>query len=133
VLHHLLLAGRSFFGRSFSSLLAYRIGERVRVVGAYAEPRAASGARGAIPGLAEAAGAGTVSFTVATAPLNGGWRAAARLEVGERLPEAEVERLAFTPWHTGGGIRPVGPLMGLRRSAYRGSQRGRGLDPAEVP
>jgi hypothetical protein len=52
---------------------------------------------------------------------------------GERLPGETTERLAFTPWNTGGGIRPVGPFNRLRLAAYRGSQRGRGLEPAEIP
>lgn len=57
----------------------------------------------------------------------------ATLEVGARLPDEEAERLAFTPWHTGGGIRPAGPFQRIRRPAYRGSQHGRGLRGSEVP
>jgi hypothetical protein len=72
-------------------------------------------------------------FDLALATLGGRWSAVGALAVGERLPDEETERLAFAPWNTGGGIRPVGPFMGLRQGAYRGSQHARGLRGAEIP
>jgi hypothetical protein len=74
-----------------------------------------------------------VRFRIALAALAGRWSPFGELEVGERLPGEHTERLAFTPWNTGGGIEPAGPLMGLRRAAYRGSQRARGLGRREIP
>jgi hypothetical protein len=83
--------------------------------------------------LVRVADRGELVFRLGLAPLMGYLATVADLEVGERLPDAETERLTFTPWNTGGGIRPNGPLMGLRRAAYRGSQEGRGLHPTEIP
>jgi hypothetical protein len=134
LLHHLLLPNvRGFFGQPFSSLLLYRIGGRLRVVGAQPVRRPRTAARGSLAEIDDAARGGGVHFRLALAALAGGWRPVGALRLGERLTEDETERLAFTPWNTGGGIRPVGSLMGLRRAAYRGSQRARGLTEAEIP
>lgn len=115
LLHHLLLPdiGR-FPGQPFSSILPYRVGGSLRVVGATPD----SGGR---------------AFRLALAPLMGRFVPFAGLEVGERLPGDETEQLAFTPWNTGGGIRPAGPLNGVRLAAYRGSQHGRGLRDGHIP
>lgn len=97
----------------YSSLLLYRIGGDIRLVGAIRD--------------------GEQSFRLAVAPLRGGWRTIGELTLGRPLPAAYTEQIAFNPWNTGGGIMPFGPLMGLRRAAYRGSQRGRGLTGAQIP
>jgi hypothetical protein len=134
VLHHLLLPGLGgFFGQSFSSVLVYRIADKIRLVGA--EPVAPSrrDVVGAMPKLVAAAEHEGLRFRLTLAGLTGRWHAVGELEVGERLPDEEAERLAFTPWNSGGGIRPSGPLMGIRRAAYRASQRGRGLQASEIP
>ncbi len=55
----------------------------------------------------------------AAAPL-GAWREVAVVEVERIAPDEQDVR--FNPWITGGGIRPVGGLMGLRDPAYRASQ-----------
>jgi hypothetical protein len=65
--------------------------------------------------------------------LSGRSKPAGELEVGDRLPDEQTEQLAFTPWNTGGRIRPTGPLMGVRRAAYRASQHARGLRGSQVP
>jgi hypothetical protein len=105
VLHHLILPGIAP-QQSYSSVLAYRIGERLRLVGAL--PR----------------GAG--AFDLALAPLAGRFAGIGRLSLGEKLSDSGSEALRFNPWHCGGGIRPVGPFQKWRRAAYRGSQEGRG-------
>lgn len=134
LLHHMLLPNvRGFFGQSFSSLLLYRVGAKLRLVGATPATRPRQRAPGALPELIEAAERGGLHFRLALASLGGSWRAVGDLHVARRLPEDETERLAFTPWNTGGAIRPAGPLQGLRRAAYRGSQRGRGLPASEIP
>jgi hypothetical protein len=112
LLQHLLLPGVRP-GQPYSSLLLYKIGDDVRLVGALPD-----GDRG---------------FLLAVAPLRGGWRPIGELRLARALPGEYTEQLAFNPWNTGGGIRPIGPLMGLRRAAYRGSQRGRGLTGAQIP
>ena len=127
LVHHLLLpAIDGFFGQSYSSVLLYRIGGRLRLVGARPVGRPSARPRGALPELEAAAARGEARFELALAPLAGRWLPVGRLEVGDKLSSAAAERIRLNPWNTGGGIEPTGPLMGLRRSAYRGSQRGRG-------
>lgn len=112
VFQHLLLPGLTR-GQPYSSLLLYRIGEDMRLIGAsrQSEDR----------------------FKLLAAPLRGGWQQIGELRLHRTLPAEYTEQLAFNPWNSGGGIRPTGPLMGLRRAAYRGSQRGRGLTGAQIP
>lgn len=105
VLHHLILPG-IVPGQSYSSVLPYRIGGRLRLVGALPRGRGA--------------------FDLALAPFGGRFAPVGRLVLGDRLDDATSEALRFNPWHTGGGIEPAGPLQGWRRSSYRGSQEGRG-------
>ena len=127
---HLIFPGpRGFRGHHYSSLLPYRIGDQVRMVGARPAPRHNGVRRGALPDLIAAATREDVRFELCLGTLGGRWEPVAELRIGERLDDGFVERLAFNPWHTGGGFRPAGPLMGLRRPAYAGSQRGRGADP----
>jgi hypothetical protein len=104
VLHHLILPAL-LPAQSYSSVLAYRIGGSLRLVGAI--PR------------------GQGAFDLAIAPLTGRLTPVARLILGERLPGEIAERIRFNPWHTGGGVAPAGPLQRLRGQAYPGSQRGR--------
>jgi hypothetical protein len=116
VLHHLLLpTRRGFLGQSFSSVLAYRVAGRLRLVGAQPMAR------------------GELRYSLALAPLLGRWTAVGDLVLGERLPDEDTERLAFNPWNTGAAMRPTGPFMGVRRAAYRGSQANRGLRREEIP
>ena len=104
VLHHLILPS-VLPGQSYSSVLAYRIGGKICVVGAIPRGRGA--------------------FDLALAPLGGRLVPIARLTLGERLPGEIAERIKFNPWHTGPNIQPFGPFQRLRRDAYPGSQRGR--------
>lgn len=104
LLHHLILPAL-LPTQSYSSVLAYRIGGALRIVGAI--PR------------------GTGLFDLSLAPLGGRFTPVARLELTDRLPGEIAERIRFNPWHTGGNIRPAGPLQRLRGQAYPGSQRGR--------
>ena len=105
ILHHLMvpmLAGR--LGTAYSSILAYRIAERLMLVGAV--DRTEDG------------------FALALAPvLRRFGPPVATVRLGRRLPKAEADALRFNPWNTGGGIRPAGPFQALRAAAYPGSQR----------
>jgi hypothetical protein len=128
VWQHLILPGPAGFGgHSYSSVLAYRIGADLRIVGA--EP-VGVGARERI-GLAQlrAEPRPEIGFELTLATLGGRWEGVARLEFGARLDDARAEALAFNPWNTGAGIVPAGPFMGLRRPSYVGSQQGRGVEP----
>jgi hypothetical protein len=106
-LRHLLLPSRAgFSSNSYSSILPYRIGDELRLVGA--EPL------------------GPTEYEVRLAPLNGPWEAFARLRLRAALAPEATENLRLNPWNTLPGLKPVGPMNGLRRSSYAGSQRGRG-------
>ena len=128
LLHHLILpAWDGFFGQSYSSVLPYRIGGRLCLVGA--RPAAAERRRGqgAIAELEELAALGEAAWDLALAAPGGRLEAPlGRLRLTARLSDRVAEGLRFNPWHTGGGIRPAGALQALRGAAYRGSQRGSG-------
>ena len=105
VLHHLILPG-VLADQSYSSVLPYRIGGRLRLVGALPRGRGA--------------------YDLCLAPVGGRFVPIARLALGGRCAPEISEGLRFNPWHTGGGIEPAGPLQAWRRGAYRASQEGRG-------
>ncbi len=118
------LPARSFFGTTLTSLLPFHAGERIVVAGARFDG-AASGADDQLTELAEAAARAPVTAALALAEPGGRWRGVARLEVGERLPDAESQALRFDAWRCGGGLVPWGRINALRAPAYRGSRRGR--------
>jgi hypothetical protein len=129
LVHHLPAFALGFFRRSYSSLLLYRAGSKVRLVGAIPASKPARGENGALTQLAATASGGDVRFQLALAPLMGRWQAVGELRLAERLPDADTDRLAFNPVNAGGGIEPLGPLVRVRDAAYRGSQAGRGTKP----
>lgn len=122
-LHHALVPARSFFERPYSSLLVFDVAGELRLIGVLPAGRSPGGGP-RLEEVAAAARAGTATFDLALAPVTGRFEGVGTIQLGRQLPPAEGERLRFNPWNTGGGIRPAGPLMGLRDPAYRGSQRG---------
>ena len=120
--HLVVPAVRGFLGHRYTTLLPYEIGGRLRMIGLRPELPSRSGH--ALSDLRERAPG--QAFELGLAPLIGGWEPVARLRIGEPLPDSVAENIDLDPWHTGGGLRPRGPLMGLRRPAYEGSRRGRG-------
>ena len=125
VAHHALLPARSFFDRTFSSILVYSIGDATRLVGAMPLTTAPHGGDSGLGGVAMSAARGLLRYDIALAAPFRRFSPVARLEVGDRLDDDESERLRFNVWNSGGGIRPTGPFNGLRLPAYEGSQRGR--------
>jgi hypothetical protein len=123
VAHHALVTSTGFFARPYSTLLAYRLPEGVRLFGVlpigHGPP---SGPR--LEQIAQAASEDEAIFELALAPVMGRFSGVGTIRLGHQLPPAEGELLRFNPWNSGGGLRPTGPLMGLRDAAYRGSQRG---------
>ena len=109
VLHHLILPG-VLPDQSYSSVLPYRIGGRLMLVGALPRGRGA--------------------YDLALAGVGERFTPVARLSLGARCPEEVSEGIRFNPWHTGGGIEPAGPLQKWRRGSYRASQEGRGARAA---
>ena len=106
-LRHLLLPTRGdYSSNTYSSILPYRINDELRLVGA--EP------------------VGPLEYELRVAPLNGSWEPFGRLRIRAALDPETTENLCLNPWNTVAGLKPVGPLNGLRRSSYAGSQQGRG-------
>ncbi|HYD10057.1 MAG TPA: hypothetical protein VEA78_08135 [Acidimicrobiales bacterium] len=68
---------------------------------------------------------GDDGFVLQTATRRSPWTVAGAVTMGEPLEDDAADALRFSPWHTGGGIEPIGVLNRLRRGAYEGSQRAR--------
>ncbi len=116
------LPARSFFGTTLSSLLPFDADGRVVLVGALVRGTP-TGDDDQLDELANAPGPVTAELLVAE--LGRPWRRVGALELGERLPDEETDRLRFDPWNCAGGLVPHGFVNRLRRPAYRGSRRGR--------
>ena|GEM_PF-1133553 len=129
VAQHVLLPTGGFFSLPFSTLLPYRMGDEVRLVGARpaTEPADESESLGQLLATVDER---PVRFDLTLARLLGSWTSIGTVTLGHRVPESEAQRIRFNPWNTGGNIRPTGPFMGLRESAYRESQRGWSADVA---
>jgi hypothetical protein len=100
-----LQARRAPDGAHYSSVLPYRIGDALGVLGARSLPDGASGAR----------------FALEVASPLGPWQEVGLLQVGPRRDEGSAA-LRFDPSSAGPGLRPVGVLQAVRRWAYAGSQ-----------
>ncbi|HEX8053535.1 MAG TPA: hypothetical protein VF517_11130 [Thermoleophilaceae bacterium] len=121
--HHALIPATGFFTRPYSTLLAYRLPEGVRLFGVL--PIGSGPALGPrLEQIAEAARRGTATFELALAPLSGRFDGVGTIQLGDQLPPEQGELLRFNPWNSGGGMCPTGPFMGLRDAAYKGSQEG---------
>lgn len=123
-LRHLLMPRAGFMDGLYTTLLPYEVAGDTRVLAL--RPERAAGPTGVRLDTFEAAL--PVTFTVLSAPLTGGWRPCGELIVHTR-------RSADVPWfdvhaHCVPELRPAGPFQSLRRRAYAGSRRGRGLGAA---
>jgi hypothetical protein len=127
IAHHVLLPTGGFFSLPFSTLLPYWMGDEVRLVGARPATDPVEGAE-SLGQLLATADERPVRFDVTLATLLGHWASIGTVTLGRRVRESQAQRIRFNPWNTGGNIRPTGPFMGLRESAYRESQRGWSAD-----
>ncbi len=128
-LRHLFLPARSFFGASFSSVVPYRVGRGVAVVGAL--PTTApvrSGDETDLADLAATADAGDLRFRFALSTPWGRWRPVGLVSVGDRVRSRRLKSIHYSPWNSGGGIVPVDPLGPLRRPLLEAEQDGDGVD-----
>lgn len=122
---HLLLPAFTVTDGHYSTVLPYRIGTMIGVVGAKPVLADDAAAPATLEDLVADAEAGRLRFEVVVASLVGPWRRIGDIELGRRLPDSVGENLAFNPWNTGGGIVPLGFWNRLRRSVYERSQAGR--------
>ena len=128
VLHHVFVPAGDVQQRPYTSSLPYRAGDRTLIVGALPRPDSPRVGDGdELERLAAAAATGELVFDLAVAAVWGRFRPVAELRVGDPLPP-EADALRFNPFHSGGGLEPVGVLNRLRDYAYPLSQRawGRG-------
>lgn len=96
---HLLWPAAHAATATYSSILWFRVGPRLVVLGA------------------EPIDEGPRRFRVTADD-----RVVGYLELGEELPAEAAEDLHFSPANAGAGIEPAGPLNRLRKGAYAGSQ-----------
>jgi hypothetical protein len=115
------LPARSFFGRTYSSLLPFSVGDRRLLVAA----RVAGDPPPTGDAWAELAGASSLGVELYAAAPFGPWRPIATVTTGERLPDDETQALRFDAWRCEGGLVPWSFVNRLRQPAYRGSRRGR--------
>ena len=131
VARHLLLPARDASAPLYSSLLPYRFGGTLVIVGAVAETRAAERLDLAAVRRIDPA---ELSLRLYMARPTGGWVDVARVELERRLPDELIERIGFNPVNAGGGIELAGAINRLRIPAYAGSQEGRGApEPVRAP
>lgn len=53
------------------------------------------------------------------------------VHLGEKLSDAQSQRIHMTPFHERNGVKPVGVVNELRKAAYEGSQAGRAIAAAK--
>jgi len=113
---HLLIPGRDFGSAFYSSLLPYQMGGRRLLFGAATDEPLGS----TLAEVERAVGMDRRRLRLFAAGALGEWRELAAVDLERRA--SDEQELRFNPWTTGGGIQPVGALMGLRDPAYRASQ-----------
>jgi hypothetical protein len=116
VLRRLLVPRRDLRGSTYTSILPYDLGGQAWVIGALpAADHAARSVRRLQPQ--------DVLFRLAVARTRGPWRELGELQATGVLPNGR--RVRFSPFTTGGGIRPSGTLQELRKKAYDASRVGK--------
>jgi hypothetical protein len=118
---HLLIPAWTLDARHFSSLLPFRVGGELALVGATVTTgRSEIRELGRLCETDELA----VRVELEVAPLLGAWRKIAEISIDRRLGEKAEDELKLNPHNTGGAFEPVGFLNRIRAPAYRGSQAG---------
>lgn len=122
---NVLKPARDFLDSDYSTILPFRVDERLVIVGARAARDQDLSPIRTIEEFALRVARGPVRFDLRAAELRGDWQRIGTISIEERLPDEVSERLRFNPWNTHPDLHPSGPLNGLREGAYPGSQRGR--------
>ena len=116
VLRHAIVPRRDLLQSTYTSLVPYRLADRRALV-------AALPATGASEARLDGVRPEDVRFRLAVGSTRGPWT-----EIGEVRAVAlhdDGRRVRFSPFTTGGGIRPGTSLQELRRRAYEASHVGR--------
>ncbi|MFF8290060.1 phosphodiesterase [Streptomyces sp. NPDC016309] len=122
---------RDALGGPYSTLLAYRVGDRERVVAAFPLPHGHR-VRGEPAALRRALDHGPVRLELRAAAPDEPWRALATLTVRAAEPYPERTTPTYDPYRHGlPGLHPTRRLHGLRAAAYSGSRHGRSDRPPD--
>jgi hypothetical protein len=129
---HVFSPARGYAGRTMSTILPYRIGDRSWVFLLRAEDDSRSPGRlHSLADVAAAAKERTLAFELSLAPALGGAPVhIGHLRLDRPLAADEEHSLKFNPANCGGGIEPATWLNRLRPDSYRASQAAR---PLETP
>jgi hypothetical protein len=119
---HLLLPARGFLSAWYSSVLPYRLGGDLVVVGAGA---LSSDGDDDDPEQLALNGAMPIAFQLEAAQVFGAWQPFGRVTLRRRLADRTADALRFNPFNTGGGLEPAGVVNRVRNPAYRSSQDAR--------
>jgi hypothetical protein len=123
LLHHLLMPSPNFFALPYSTVLFYDVGDAARVFECHALTTPID-ANDPFDQLLGTLARREVRFELSLASLFGTPEPIGHITLGKQVPDTAAAAIRFNPWNTGGRLRPTGPFMGLRDSAYRESQRG---------
>jgi hypothetical protein len=119
-------------GGPYSSLLAYRVGDRDRLLAALPRPSARRPVPGDPAGLRAALAAGPIVLDLCAGTGRRSWRVFGVLTVRTPLPVPTEQTPGFDVYaHDLPGLTPGEALAGVRRAAYRGSRVGRREAPRE--
>jgi hypothetical protein len=126
--HMVLLPSSGWWRRPYSTILPYRVGGRLLVLGLTPDRRGGT----ADPAeVAAAVAHGPVDLAVTEQPPGGRRRRIGRLTL--RAVRSDEAAFSFDPvLNHAPGVRPVRTLSRLRELAYTGSRRGRRADPAAL-
>jgi hypothetical protein len=122
------LPRRDALGGPYSTLTAYQVGDRTRLLMAF--PVKPPAGRSRVPvtltGLRQALGQGPVTFRLCTVAAGEPRRMFAALNLGPAGPEPVEHTVSFEPYaHCLPGLRPTRSLRAARVAAYAGSRDGR--------
>lgn len=115
VLRHALLVRRDLLSATYTSLLPYRLGDRSLLVAARPDTDAT---QVSVHRLRPE----DVRFSLAVGSTRGPWHEVAAVRATGLHPDGRHVR--FSPFTTGGGIRPTTSLQEVRRTSYLASHVG---------
>lgn len=123
LLHHVFLPAPRWFAQSYSTVLPYRAGAGLVVVGL--QPPRRRGPGPSLDAMRRSIRSGDVCFEVGVAGPLERWEPVGTLRLHDPLSAARGDA-DFDPTICGGGLEPATWLNALRREAYRQSRKGRG-------
>lgn len=123
VTRHSLIPAFDFMGRTYSSVLPYRVQNRMVTFGA--RPVGTTDRVRTFADLERRVRASELVFDFTIAPEGGDHEVIGKLRIVGQLSKETSDQLRFNPWNTHDEIEPAGSLNQLRRDAYRGSQAAR--------